>query len=79
MDSTFVYQYLAKDFNQLLEKKNLLRIQKLENTILNDKLWPLLCRAQDNNNKTCHNETSYDSALKIFDDVGDFELKDLEK
>ena len=26
MDSTFVYQYLKKEFNQLLEKKNLLKI-----------------------------------------------------
>ena len=45
MDSTFVYQYVEKDFNQLLEKKNLLRIQNIENLILNDSEWPLLCRA----------------------------------
>ena len=79
MDSTFVYQYVEKDFNQLLEKKNLLRIQNIENLILNDSEWPLLCRAQDDKNRTCHNELSYSSGLKIFDKVGDFKSEDLYK
>ena len=79
MDSTFVYQYIEKDFNQLLEKKNLLRIQNIENLILNDSEWPLLCRAQDDKNRTCHNELSYSSGLKIFDKVGDFKSEDLYK
>ena len=47
--------------------------------ILNDNEWPFLCRAQNEKNLTCHNETSYSSALEIFDKVGDFESKDLHK
>ena len=51
----------------------------MEERIVKDPLWPMICRAQDDTNKTCHNETSFISCLKIFEEVEAFNRSDVYK
>ena len=49
----------------------------MEEKVLKEPLWPMICRAQDDDNKTCHNTTSFQSCLNVFSDIGAFNRSEI--
>jgi hypothetical protein len=78
-DITLLFEDKDQDTIGLLTKENLIMIYEMEEKVLKDPLWPMICRAQDDTNKTCHNETSFMSCLKVFEEVGAFNRSDVYK